>query len=122
MPRSESDSSRLTALSTSSVKSGGPSPASVALASRISSALPTALPSGWSMSVSRQTVSRPARRPSSTIVSARARASPTVFMNAPSPTFTSRTIACAPAAIFLDMIEAAISWIESTVPVTSRSA
>ena len=33
----------------------------VAIASRISSALPTARPSGWSMSVSRQTTSRPAR-------------------------------------------------------------
>ena len=56
------------------------------------------------------------------MVSASARASSIVFMNAPSPTLTSSTIACAPAAIFLDMIEAAISWMLSTVPVTSRSA
>ena len=61
------------------------------------------------MSVSRQTTSRPARRPSSSIVSASARASSRVFMKAPSPTFTSSTIACAPAASFLDMIDAAIS-------------
>ena len=37
------------------------------------------------------------------------RASSSVFMNAPSPTLTSSTIACAPAASFFDMIEAAIS-------------
>ena len=49
------------------------------------------------MSVSRQTTSRSARRPRSTICSARMRASSSVFMKAPSPTFTSRTIASAPA-------------------------
>src|ERR671936_451898 len=42
-------------------------------------------------------------------------------MNAPSPTLTSRTIASAPAAIFFDMMLAAISEIWSTVAVTSRS-
>ena len=61
------------------------------------------------MSVSRQTTSRPASWPSAIIVSARRRASSSVFMNAPSPTLTSSTIACAPAASFFDMIEAAIS-------------
>ena len=45
-----------------------------------------------------------------------------VFMNAPSPTFTSRRIAPAPAAIFFDMMLAAISETSSTVAVTSRSA
>ena len=39
-------------------------------ASRTSSAFPTARPSGWSMSVSTQTTSRPARWPSAIIVSA----------------------------------------------------
>ena len=43
-------------------------------------------------------------------------------MKAPSPVFTSKTIASAPAAIFLLMIELAIRGIEFTVPVTSRSA
>jgi len=43
-------------------------------------------------------------------------------MNAPLPTLTSRTSAAVPSAIFLDMIELAISGIDSTVPVTSRSA
>ena len=44
------------------------------------------------------------------------------FMNAPVPTFTSSTSAPVPSAIFFDMIELAISGIDSTVPVTSRSA
>jgi hypothetical protein len=43
-------------------------------------------------------------------------------MNAPEPVFTSRTSASAPSAIFLLMIELAISGIDSTVAVTSRSA
>ena len=62
--------------STSSVKSGGPSPRSVASASRISSALPTARPSGWSMSVRRQTTSRPARVRRARASPRRARAPP----------------------------------------------
>ena len=41
-------------------------------------------------------------------------------MKAPLPIFTSRTTPCAPAAIFFDMIEAAISESWSTVAVTSR--
>src|SRR5918994_313858 len=122
MPRSESASRRAHASRTSSVKSGGPSPRTVATASRISSAFPTAAPRGWSMSVSRQTTSRPARRPSSSMVSARIWASSSVFMKAPSPTFTSSTIASAPEASFFDMMLAAISGTMSTVPVTSRSA
>ena len=43
-------------------------------------------------------------------------------MNAPEPNFTSSTSASVPSAIFLDMIEDAMSGIASTVPVTSRSA
>ncbi len=43
-------------------------------------------------------------------------------MNAPVPTLTSRTSALVPSAIFFDMIELAMSGMDSTVPVTSRSA
>ncbi len=43
-------------------------------------------------------------------------------MNAPLPTFTSSTSAPVPSAIFLLMIDEAISGIDSTVPVTSRRA
>ena len=43
-------------------------------------------------------------------------------MNAPRPTLTSRTSASAPSAIFLLMIDDAISGTLSIVPVTSRSA
>ena len=57
-----------------------------------------------------------------TIASAKRFASSSVFINAPAPVFTSRTIASAPAAIFLLIIELAISGIEFTVAVTSRSA
>ena len=64
-----SASRRAHASSTSSVKSAGPSPRTVSRASMISSALPTAAPSGWSMSVSKHTTSRFACRPSSSIVS-----------------------------------------------------
>ena len=73
------------------------------------------------MSVSTHTTRRSARRPSSSIASARARASSSVFMNAPSPTLTSSTIASAPAAIFFDMMLDAINETFSTVAVTSRS-
>ena len=43
-------------------------------------------------------------------------------MKAPVPTLTSSTSAPVPSAIFLDMIDVAISGIASTVPVTSRRA
>ena len=43
-------------------------------------------------------------------------------MKAPVPTLTSSTSEPVPSAIFLLMIEDAISGIASTVPVTSRSA
>ena len=67
-------------------------------------------------------VRTPWAAPSPTIVSASSRARPASFMNAPVPTFTSSTSAPVPSAIFFDMIELAISGIDSTVPVTSRSA
>ena len=56
------------------------------------------------------------------MVCASSRASASARMNAPLPTLTSSTSAAVPSAIFLDMIELAISGIDSTVPVTSRSA
>ena len=56
------------------------------------------------------------------MVRASSRAWSTDFMKAPEPTFTSSTSAPVPSAIFLLMIELAISGIASTVPVTSRSA
>ncbi len=74
------------------------------------------------ISVSSATVCTPASVPSATMVSASSRARSGVFMNAPLPTFTSSTSEPVPSAIFLLMIEEAISGIASTVPVTSRSA
>lgn len=74
------------------------------------------------MSVSSATVRTPLSVPSATMVEASSRASSMVFMKAPEPTLTSRTSAPVPSAIFLDMIELAISGMASTVPVTSRSA
>ena len=74
------------------------------------------------MSVSSATVRTPASVPSATIVSASSRALSTSFMKAPLPTLTSSTSAPVPSAIFLLMIEDAMSGIASTVPVTSRSA
>jgi len=58
----------------------------------------------------------------SSIAVASSRACSGVFMNAPEPTFTYSTSASAPSAIFLLMIELAISGTDSTVDVTSRSA
>ena len=87
-----------------------------------SSALPTARPSGASIAVSTARVRRPARVPMATIASASVRASGSDFRNAPAPTFTSSTSASVPSAIFLLMIDEAMSGRLSTVPVTSRSA
>ena len=70
MPRSESASSRAHAASTSSVKSGGPSPRNVAIASRISSAFPTACAERLVHVGQQADDLRPARVPSSSIVSA----------------------------------------------------
>ena len=103
-------------------RSGGPSPRSVRIASSTSSAFPTARPSGSSIALMTATVRRPAAPPIPTIASARGRAAAAVFMNAPLPALTSRTIASLPAAIFLLMTELAISGMLSTVAVLSRSA
>jgi len=53
---------------------------------------------------------------------ASARASSIDLMNAPEPTLTSMTRPAFPAATFFDRIEAVMSGIDSTVPVTSRMA
>src|SRR5918992_1202706 len=106
----------------SATTSSGPPPASTSTASATSTALPTARPSGRSMAVSSATVRRPWSAPMPTIVVARSRASSAVFMNAPEPTLTSSTSAPVPSAIFFDMIELAMSGIDSTVLVTSRGA
>ena len=62
------------------------------------------------------------RRPIPTIICASRRASTCRFMNAPAPTFTSSTSASMPAASFFDMMDDAISGMDSTVAVESRSA
>ena len=64
----------------------------------------------------------PEALPIDTSDSASRRESASVFMNAPLPVFTSRTSASIPSAIFLLMIDAEMSGMLSTVPVTSRSA
>ena len=74
------------------------------------------------MRVSSATVRTPASSPSPTIVRASSRALSTSGMKAPAPTLTSSSTASAPPAIFLLMIELAMSGTDSTVPVTSRRA
>ena len=98
IPRSESASRRAQASRTSSVKSAGPWPRTVSSASRTSSALPTAAPERL-VHVGEQAHDLAARLRgrATSIVSASVRASSIVFMKAPSPTFTSSTIAWAPA-------------------------
>ena len=73
------------------------------------------------MSVSRHATRRPARSQLAHRVCEQARVLERLHEGAV-PTFTSSTIASAPAAIFFDMMLAAISCTLSTVPVTSRSA
>ena len=74
------------------------------------------------MEVRTALVGRPASLPISTMVRASWRARSFVFMNAPSPYLTSRTMASAPEAIFLLMMELAMSGMLSTVAVASRRA
>ena len=74
------------------------------------------------MSVTSAAALRPAVFAPATSAFASATASSRVFMNAPLPHFTSKTSVCAPSASFLERMEATMSGIEATVPVTSRSA
>ena len=60
--------------------------------------------------------------PMSTMVRASSRAEARSFMNAHEPTLTSSTSEPVPSASFLLMMEAEMSGIDSTVPVTSRRA
>ena len=103
-------------------RSSGPSFFKVFTASATSSALPTARPSGSSISDITAIVFLPARLPILTISSASSSASCIFFINAPLPTLTSSTIAPAPAAIFLLIILLAISGMLSTMAVTSLKA
>ncbi len=95
---------------------------STSTASATSTALPTAQPRGVSIAVSSAVVVTPWAVPMSTSARASSRARSGVFMNAPDPDLTSSTRPRAPSAIFLLMIELAMSGIDSTVAVTSRSA
>ena len=81
-----------------------------------------ASPKGCDMSEITAIVWRFASFPMRTIVSANRRALARSFIKVPSPVVTSKTIASAPAAIFLLIMELAINGIESTVAVTSRNA
>jgi hypothetical protein len=74
------------------------------------------------MAVTIQRTARPQGRASSAITSAASRAAAASGKNAPDPAFTSSAMAPAPPAIFLLMIEAAISPVLGTVPVWSRRA
>ena len=105
-----------------SIRSAGPRPFITSRHSTTSFALPTARPSGQFCAVITAWVFTPAALPMPTSMRASVRASRSVFMNAPSPDFTSSTSAFTPSAIFLLMMEAAISGMHSIVPVTSRSA
>ena len=87
-----------------------------------SSALPNAGAKGSSISVISAAVGQPAPLATSTKARAKAVASLWVFINAPEPTFTSKTSPCRPADSFFDKIEAVIRSTLSTVPVTSRIA
>ncbi len=89
-----------------SIRSAGPFPFSTSRHSIASSALPTAQPSGVSISVMTASVLTPEALPIETRDSASRRESASVFMNAPLPVFTSSTSASMPSAIFLLMISA----------------
>ena len=138
-PESKAFSSLLRASSSESVRSAkrsistpsrrqisrtrsGPSLRSTRIDSSASRALPTARPSGRLMSVIQPVASRPAARDVSTRARPSSRDSSTVFRNAPSPVLTSKTMPVVPDASFLDRMEATMSEIDSTVPVTSRRA
>ena len=97
-------------------------PFSVSRHSITSSELPTIRPSGAFMSVMSASVRTPDPTPIATSDFASRRESSSVFMNAPPPVFTSSTRPPIPSAIFLLMIDAQMSGMLSTVPVTSRRA
>ena len=104
------------------MRSGGPSPVSAWIASSISSALPTARPSGRSIAVSSATVGQSWLWPMPIISFASASSSSSVVTNDPLPRLTSSTRPSRPSASFLLMMLAAMSGIESTVAVALRNA
>ena len=108
--------------SVNSTTSLGPPPDRTSRVSLISSAFPAVNPNGTSIAVTNARVVTPARFPKSTIVRASNAASFGSLINAPEPVFTSSTNALVPSAIFLLIIDEAISGIACTVPVTSRRA
>ncbi len=95
---------------------------SASITTAISSALPAAEASGWFISVISAAVLQPAPLAVLTRDNASARASSSVSMNAPVPTFTSKISESSPAASFFDRIDAVIRSTLSTVDVTSRTA
>ncbi len=74
------------------------------------------------MSVIHPEAWRPAARVVSTSDRPRARESSSVFMKAPPPVLTSKTMPVVPEASFFERIEAVIRASDSTVAVTSRRA
>ncbi len=120
MPASRSIS--VASATVSSTTSAGPPPRSTSTASATSRALPTVAPSGVDMSVSRALTAMPWLSPMDTRVAASSLALSSFFMKAPEPTLTSSTRPSAPSATFFPMIDPAIRGMDSTVPVTSRSA
>ena len=88
----------------------------------MSSALPIASPSGWDMSVTAALVGRPQSLASAAHASASSAASAGVFMTAPLPAFPSSRTRSGPIASFFDITLAAMSGIDGTVAVASRSA
>ena len=109
-------------ITVSSTTSAGPPPDKTSSDSRTSRALPAVSPNGISIAVTSARVLTPASFPSPTIVCANSRALSGSLMNAPPPVLTSSTNALVPSAIFLLMIDEAISGMASTVAVTSRRA
>ena len=106
----------------SSTTSDGPPPARTSTDSRTSKAFPAVSPSGTSIAVTSARIFTPASTPSCTIVRASSLALAGSDIKAPEPVFTSKTNAEVPSAIFLLIIDEAISGIASTVAVTSRRA
>jgi len=104
------------------LQGGGPPPCKISTHSAISSALPTARPSGSSIGLRRYDIFTFIDSPTLFIALASFCASSFVFMNAPLPNFTSSTSRSRFSASFLLMMLATMSGCDGTVPVTSRSA
>ena len=97
-------------------------PFSTSMASITSRLLPIYMPKGCAILLMTAVTLLPTCLPISAIMPASLSASAAFFIKAPLPHFTSSTISSAPAAIFFDIMLAAIRGMLSTVPVTSRRA